>query len=165
MSSRDNFETKRICHFLRNHEIPDPSNYNDFYREGLEDYSDFSLEDPGVSETSSGLRTFDSSVPAIQKLSIDGEWEDEPDSETRSKKKHDPIIMGKEHKPNPHPKKSKAETENKFEDYKEYDDSNNEDPGKLDKDAEKEIKRVREYLQGDLLILKGAPPRQLIKYL
>lgn len=67
MSSRDNFETKRICHFLRNHEIPDPSKYNDFYREGLEDYSDISLDDPGVSETSSGLRTFDSSVPAIQK--------------------------------------------------------------------------------------------------
>lgn len=67
MFSRDNFEMKRICNFLRNHEIPDPSNYNDFYREGLEDYSDFSLEDPGVSETSSGLRTFDSSVPAIQK--------------------------------------------------------------------------------------------------
>lgn len=40
-------------------------------------------------------------------VSIDGEWEDEPDSETRSKKKHDPIIMGKEHKPNPHPKQKR----------------------------------------------------------
>lgn len=61
--------------------------------------------------------------------------------------------MGKEHKPNPHPKKSKAETENKFEDYKEYDNSINEDPGKLDKDAEKEIKRVRDYLQGNQFYL------------
>lgn len=40
-------------------------------------------------------------------VSIDGEWEDEPDSETRSKKKHDPIIMGKEHKPNPHQRNPK----------------------------------------------------------
>lgn len=35
----------------------------------------------------------------------------------------------------------------------EYDDSNNEDPGKLDKDAEKEIKRVRDYLQGNQFYL------------